>query len=384
MTTPSERITVPRHLRLAAAVGWRLLVVVAALWVVGQVVAYLAKVVVPMAVALLLAALLAPLVGALVRARVPRGVATAFVLVGGLALLGLLLTFVVQTFIGGVPDLAANLSTSVDRLTGWLAAGPLHVSSAQLAAVADQVLAELKANQAALTAGALTTAATVGEVVTEILLTIFTLIFFLHGGGQIWAFLLRAVPHRGRRRIDVAGRRGLAALVHYVRATAVVAAVDALAIGIGLGILRTPLAMPLATLVFIGAFVPILGAVTTGGVAVLVALVTQGPLSALTVLAVIVGVMQLESHVLQPLLLGRAVRLHPLAVVVAIAVGLLVWGVAGALLAVPLLAVVNAAARSLNSPADARVDPEDVHASEPEDSAAADAGSEELSTDRVG
>ena len=299
------------------------------------------------------------------------------------ALLTLLFTFMVSTIVGGLPDLAANLSTSVDGVAGWLANGPLHVSSDQLASAQDSIVKELQANQSAITAGALTTAATIGETLTEILLVIFTLIFFLQGGEQIWEFLIRAAPERNRDRVNVAGRRGLAALVHYVRATAVVAAVDAIAVGIGLAILKVPLAMPLATLVFIGAFVPIIGAVTTGGVAVLIALVAQGPVSALIVLGIIIGVMQLESHVLQPLLLGRAVSLHPLAVVLAIATGLLVWGIAGALLAVPLLAVLNAGIRSLVSPADAHVAPRDVHASEPEDSAAADVPDSELTAERV-
>ena len=195
----------------------------------------------------------------------------------------------------------------------------------------------------------------------------FTLIFFLHGGAGIWQFLLSVIPSDSRSRVDVAGRRGLAALVAYVRATAVVAVVDAVVIGIGLAVLGVPLAVPLAALVFLGAFVPIIGAVVAGGVAVLIALVAQGPISALIVLGIIIAIMQLEGHVLQPLLLGRAVKLHPLAVVLAITTGLVVAGIAGALLAVPLLAVLNSGIRSLLSEADEHVDPEDVHTSEPED-----------------
>ena len=138
-------------------------------------------------------------------------------------------------------------------------------------------------------------------------------------------------------------------------------------IGIALAVLGVPLAVPLSALVFLGAFIPIIGAVIAGGVAVLIALVAKGPVTALIVLAVVIAVMQLESHVLQPLLLGRAVKLHPLAVVISIATGLLVGGIAGALLAVPLLAVLNSGIRSLLSPADEHVRPDDVHTSEPED-----------------
>ncbi len=144
---------------------------------------------------------------------------------------------------------------------------------------------------------------------------------------------------------------------------------DALGIGIGLAVLRVPLAVPLAALVFIGAFVPIFGAVVAGGVAVLIALVANGPVTAAILLIIVIAVNQLESHVLQPFLLGRAVKLHPLAVVLAIASGLLVAGIAGALLAVPLLAALNSAIRSLLSEADEHVAPADVHTSEPEESA---------------
>jgi predicted PurR-regulated permease PerM len=360
------RAFVPRSLRISAALGWRLLVVVAALAVIGTVVAYLAAIVVPLAIALLLAALLSPAVGWLAQRHVPRALATALVMVGGVAGLGGVLTFVIITFIRGLPELGTQLSASIDTIVAWLTTGPLRLSDQQLRGIQDDVLATLSANQSSITLGALTTATTIGEIVTELLLVVFTLIFFLHGGHGIWQFLLRAAPAGVRTRADVAGRRGLAALVSYIRATAVVAVVDAVAIGIGLAVLRIPLAVPLAALVLLGAFVPIIGAVLTGGVAVLVALVAQGPVSALIVLAIIVGIMQLEGHILQPLLLGRAVKLHPLAVILAIAAGLLTAGIPGALLAVPLLAVLNSGIRSLRSDADRHTRPQDVHTSEPE------------------
>ncbi|MBW0134666.1 AI-2E family transporter [Pseudonocardia abyssalis] len=372
--TVDERARVPRALRVTAALGWRALVVVAALYVVGQVLATLASVVVPVAVALLLAALLAPAVHWLVQHRVPRWVATAVVMTGGLAVLGGVLSFVVIAFVDGVPDLAAQLTSGVDTLARWLQDGPLRVSEQQLSSAQQDVLALIGDNQGALTTGALTTAATLGETLAEILLVVFTLIFFLQGGSGIWQFLLLAVPSDVRARADVAGRRGLAALVSYVRATAAVAVVDAVAIGIGLGVLGVPLAVPLSALVFLGAFVPIIGALVGGGAAVLVALVAQGPVSALIVLAIIVGVMQLEAHVLQPLLLGRAVRLHPLAVVLAVATGLLVAGIAGALFSVPLLAVLNSGIRSLRSSSDEHLDPDEVRGSEPEERAPPEPG----------
>lgn len=361
------RSTVPPVLRVSAALGWRLLVVVAAIYVIARMVAYVAAIAVPVAIALLLAALLAPAVRSLTGRGMQRGVATLTMVVCGLAALGGVLTFVVVTFIDGVPALSTQLGASIESIVDWLSTGPLRLSPQQLVSAQQQILSTLSANQASITAGALTTAATVGELATEALLTIFTLIFFLHDGAGIWQFLLGVVPVDTRPRVDVAGRRAIAALVSYTRATATVAVVDGTVIGIGLGILGVPLAFPLAALVFLGAFIPIIGAFVTGTLAVLVALVAKGPLIALIVLLIIIAVMQLESHVLQPFLLGRAVKLHPLAVVLAIAIGLLVGGIAGALLAVPLLAVLNSAIRSLLSDADQNVDPETVHTSSPEE-----------------
>lgn len=343
------RQLVPRALRVSAALGWRLLIVVATLYVIGVVTSHLAALVVPVAIALLLAALLAPAVAYLVRRRVPRALATAMVLVSGIALLGGVLTFVIITFVNGLPALRTQLANSITAITNWLTTGPLHLSHTQLTAIRDALTSALNANQSGITAGALTTATTIGETITQLLLVLFTLIFFLYDGAGIWRFLVGLAPERTRRRLDVAGHRSQSALVSYVRATAIVAVVDATGIGVGLAILGVPLAVSLAALVFLGAFIPVIGAVVAGGVAVLIALVTKGLVTALIVLGIVIAVMQLEGHVMQPLLLGRAVNLHPLAVVLAIAAGLLTAGIVGALLAVPLLAVLNSGIRSLRS-----------------------------------
>jgi predicted PurR-regulated permease PerM len=338
---------VPRGLRVGAAVAWRFLVVIAALYVVIRLVGYLSVVIVPLSIALLLAALLAPAVSQLVSVKVPRGLAAAIVLIAGLAILGGLLTFVITQFSSGLPELQKQLNVSLRQIQNWLINGPVHLRQEQIKDFINQAIGFLQNNQSSITASALTTAGTVGEILTGFLLTMFILIFFLAGGEQIWGFVVRGVPSNVRNRVDVAGRRGFASLVSYVRATAAVAVVDAVGIGIGLWIVGVPLVIPLATLVFIGAFIPIIGAVVAGSVAVLIALVTNGVVGALVVLGIVIGVMQLEGHVLQPLLLGRAVKLHPLAVVLSITAGLVTAGIAGALLSVPLLAVLNAGIRSL-------------------------------------
>ncbi|UJW36487.1 AI-2E family transporter [Saccharothrix sp. AJ9571] len=349
---------VPRGLRIGAALAWRFLVVIAALYVIVWLVGYMSVVVIPLSIALLLAALMAPGVASLVKVGVPRGLAAGIVLIGGLGLLGGLLTFVVVQFTSGLPALQQQLTESLDQIENWLVNGPIHLRQTQIQDFINQAIEFLKKNQATITDSALTTATTVGEVLTGFVLTLFILIFFLAGGEQIWTFLTRGVPRQVRTRVDVAGRRGFASLVSYVRATAAVAVVDAVGIGIGLWILGVPLVIPLSTLVFLSAFVPIIGAVLAGAVAVLVALVTNGIVTALIVLGVVVLVMQLESHILQPLLLGRAVKLHPLAVVLAITAGLVAAGIAGALLAVPLLAVLNSGIKSLLHERDP--DPADV------------------------
>jgi predicted PurR-regulated permease PerM len=379
--TPRERgqdVTgnLPPAVRIGAALSWRLLTIAAALYVLGRVVSTLIELVVPVSIALLLAALLSPAVARLVQWGIPRAAATAIVLIGGLAAVGGLLTFVISRFVNGLPALRAQVSDAIDKINHWLTTGPLHLTDSQVQKWLTQAQDSIKGNQGEVASHVLDTAVTIGRLAGGTALCIFTLIFFLHDGDRIWRFATRIVPGEHRDRVDLAGRRGFAALGHYVRATVVVAMIDSLTIGIGLAIIGVPLAVPLAALIFLGAFVPILGAFITGTVAVLVALVAKSLVSALVVLGLLVAVMQIEGHVLQPLLLGRAVRLHPLAVVLGIGVGLTLAGIPGALLAVPLLAVLNAGIRSLLSDADAAVDPQDVDPNEPEQADPADVSDE--------
>ncbi len=359
----SPRSAIPTPLRVTSEVCARLLVIAAGLALLIYLVILLRIVVIPVAIAILLTALLAPAVHGLHERHVPRGPATALVLVGGLAVLGGLLSFVVTTFINGFPALATQLVASFAKLEPLLAGPPFNLPSTWVQDLPTELGAAVSANRDALTSGALTTAATVSEVVAGVALALFSLIFLLYDGPQVWSFLLRLAPRLRRERVDVAGRRAFASLVGYVRATVLVAVVDAIGIGLGLAIVGVPLVIPLAALVFLGAFVPTVGAVLTGVVAVLIALVANGPVAALIILAVVVAVQQLEGHVLQPLLLGRAVELHPLAVVLSVASGLVIGGIVGALLAVPLLAVINTAVRSLASPVEQ--DPATVNAVDP-------------------
>jgi predicted PurR-regulated permease PerM len=328
-------------------VCWRVLVVFATLYVLGQIVGRLYEVLIPVAIALLLSALLAPAVTHLHQLRVPRALGTAIVVVGGLAGVGGVLFFMVNAFIAGFPELQSSVIRSLTNVRNWLIYGPPHLRDSQINGYLHQIEQWLQNNQAALTSGALTTAVTFGTVLTGLVLVLFTLIFFMRDGRRIWLFLLGIVPRDIRERVDLAGRRGFASLAAYVRATALVAVLDALGIWIGLVLIGIPLAAPLAALVFLGAFVPILGSIASGAVAVLVALVAKGWVAGVLVLAVVLAVNQLEGNVMQPLVMGRAVRLHPLAIVLAISAGFLLSGIIGALLAVPLIAALNESIRSL-------------------------------------
>ncbi|WP_460722635.1 AI-2E family transporter [Nocardia heshunensis] len=345
---------------------WRLLIIFAAVLAFAYLARKLSTVTIPMSIALLGAALMAPLVNWMQRFGVPRALGVFVALVGSLGLLAGIMTFVIEQFVTGVPQLSGEFTTSVHQVQDWLINGPLHLSNDQIRNAGDTIVKTIESNKDALTNGALTTATVIGEFFTGAFLTLFILIFFLYGGDQIWTFVTRIIPTAHRDRVRVAGKLGFGTLTGFVRATVLVALVDAIGIGSGLAILSVPLALPLASLVFIGAFIPIIGSFIAGSVAVFIALMTKGLVTALIVLGITIAVMQLEGHVLQPLLMGRAVRIHPLAVVLAIAAGIVLAGLAGGLLAVPLVAVLNTAIRSLlaGSPEEAY---QELHTGDPHD-----------------
>jgi putative heme transporter len=333
--------------RKTAAWAWRLLVILAAIVAVLWAAKELEIIVVPVALATLLAALLLPVVDFLDRRGAPRGGAVALVLLGGIAVVGGILAFVITQFIEGAPALVEQVSTSIKGVGDWLTQGPLHVNQEQIDNARKSAIEALQNNQEKLTSGAVSTAATLTEIVTGALLVLFTLIFVLHGGRNIYGFVTKVFPENVRERVRDAGRAGFRSLVGYVRATFLVALVDAVGIGTGLAIMGVPLALPLASLVFLGAFIPLVGAVIAGFFAVIVALIAKGWIYALITLGLIIAVQQLEGHVLQPLVMGRAVSIHPLAVVLAIAGGGVLAGIVGALLAVPTVAFLNSAVRVL-------------------------------------
>jgi predicted PurR-regulated permease PerM len=335
--------------RASAAWAWRLLVLLAAAYVLLEVLRRFGVVVVPVALALILTALLLPAVDLLDRYGAARGGAVAFVLVLSLAIFGGLLAFVVNQFVEGAPLLVEQVTRSIESTRDWLINGPAKLSGDQINRAVDTFTDALRTHQTQLTSGALSTAGTIVEILAGAFLLLFTLIFFLLGGRSIWQFTTRLVPDEHRARVREAGAAGFHSLAGYARATSLVALVDAVSIGTGLAIMGIPLALPLASLIFLGAFIPVVGALITGVLAVIVALLAKGFIYALITLGLIVAVMQLEAHVLQPLVMGRAVSIHPLAVVLGLTAGGVLAGVIGALLAVPAIAFFNSFTRVLTA-----------------------------------
>lgn len=353
MPAPQSRLTRPPRqtreaadavsfpVRVAAAWAWRIAVVALVLYGLGRVLAFFSELTISLFVALLFVALLVPFVDFLDRHRVPRVLATLISLLLGIALILGLFTLVVTQIVYGFDDLADQASAGISQLQSWLSTGPLNLSNSQINDYITQARTALQANSDSIVNGAVAVGGTAATLLTGSFLVLFFTIFLTWDGRRVWSWVVRLLPASAESPVDAAMHRGWVTLTSYVRATIIVAAVDAIGIGLGAFFLSIPLAVPLAVLVFLGAFVPIVGAVVTGAVAVLVGLVAQGPVTALIMLGVVLAVQQLESHVLQPILLGKAVAVHPLAVFVAITAGATLAGIPGVLFAVPVIAVAN-------------------------------------------
>jgi predicted PurR-regulated permease PerM len=352
-TGPSNfsRAQVPWGLDLAAAWSWRLIVITVAglglLWTLR----YFAVITLPLAVSMLIAALAVPLVNLLRRIGLPRGPSTGIVMVLGIGTVALLLTFVGQQVAAGASDLADSVVAGLQQLRDWLRTGPLHVSDSQLDGYIEGVQGAVTDSTGAdgMVTRVTEVGTAVGHVVAGFFIVLFSTYFFLADGDRIWAWLVRIAPRAARERVDASGRVAWVSLTQFVRATVLVALADAIGIMLVAWFLDVPFVVAIGVLVFLGAFVPMIGATIAGSVAILVALVDQGPWTAVLMLIGVIVVQQIEGHVLQPFLMGRFVSLHPLGVIVAIGCGVLVAGVAGALIAVPLAAAGNAVAQHLAS-----------------------------------
>ena len=346
VAAPPADEAVPPALKVAAAYSWRILVIVGVIAVLVFVIMQFRDIVVPFFVAVLLAALLVPFMNFLVRKGWPRWLAIVVAMVGTLAVIAGLIVLVVLQVRAGYPDLQAQSVEAYDNLKAWLLASPLQLTEADISAYLGQALEAIQRDSSALVSGLMSVGTTAGHVLAGFLLTLFATLFFLIDGKGVWRWIVGLFPRRSRPAVDGAGQAGWITLTTFVKVQIFVAAVDAIGIGAGAWILGLffggfPLVIPIAVAVFLGSFIPVVGALISGALAVFVALVYLGPIPAVMMLGIVLLVQQVEGHILQPLVMGTAVKVHPLAVVFAVAAGGFIAGIPGALFAVPVIAVLN-------------------------------------------
>lgn len=344
----SQRYQVPIGVEVATQWAWRILIFLAVgaagIWLLR----YFSEITVPVAIAVLGTALTINAVDGLQRRGVPRIVATFIVVISMLLAFFGLLTLVGQQLATQASDLKSNVVQGISQLQDWAKTGPLNLTDDQVQSWIDSAKKSISSTDTDVLAQVTEVGTTLTHVLAGFFIALFSSFFFLYEGNRIWSWIVALFPRGARERVDSSGHTAWVSLTAFVRATVLVALVDAVGIAFGAWVLGVPLSFAIGVLVFLGAFVPIVGALASGMVAVLVALVAQGPWTALFMLLVVVLVQQIESHVLQPFLMGRLVRVHPLAIIMAIAAGVTVAGVVGALIAVPLAACLNGIVRHLN------------------------------------
>ncbi|WP_231556291.1 AI-2E family transporter [Cryobacterium sp. MLB-32] len=332
---------IPPGVRLAGAWSWRLLVIAAAIACLIFLIIQLRLIVIPVLVAVLISALLVPLVGFLVRHRWPKALAVATAMIGTLVIVAGLITLATTQIADGTAGLSARLNDSYASFKQFLNGAPFNLSNTDINNYLQQGWTSLQNDSQVFISGALSVGTTLGHLLTGLLLALFSLLFILIDGKTIWAWIVRLFPKRAQPAVDGAGIAGWTTLGNFAKVQILVASIDAVGIGLGAALLGVPMAIPIGILVFLGSFIPIIGAVATGAVAVVIALIFNSWVTALLMLGVVLLVQQVEGHVLQPLIMGTAVKVHPLGVVLVVAAGALLAGIPGALFAVPIAAVLN-------------------------------------------
>ncbi len=343
---PRAERTVP-WLRVAASYAWRLILVGAAVYGVFTVLGRFQLIAVALFVALVVTSVLRPFADLLNR-LLPRPLCVAVVLVGSLLLLSGLLAFVGEAVAGQWGQLTSELTGGIHRIEQWLQRPPFRLSPGKLSALQEQFLSYLAAHRASLVNSAVSGLGRVVELVTAAALALFTSVFFIHSGERLWRWARDQLLPSGAREVwDRGGHAAWRAFAGYTRGIIIVAATNAVLVGVALFVLRVPLALPLALLEFFAAFIPLVGSPVALAVATVVALAGRGPVTALAVIVLIVVIGELEGHVLHPVVMSWAVRLHPLVVAVSVIAGSIVAGVIGAIVAVPFVSVVWAVLRAL-------------------------------------
>lgn len=341
------RDTISPGLQVLAGYAWRLLVLVAAAYLLVQAVVALFVVVVPVVLAVVVAAVLSGAVRLLRRAKVPASLAALLVLLAAVAVLVGVFVYAGTRAGAQFDELRASVTAGIDDLQAFLARPPLNLQPGRLQELRDQAVTAVNDNRSGLASGVLTAGSAAVSFLAGFALFVVVLFFFLRDGARIWTWLVLNLPRDRQESVDTAGRVAARTLSGYVSGTAVIAAVDAILIGLALFFIGVPLVVPLALLVFVGAFIPVVGAFLSGLLAAVVALVSGGPTDALLVIIAIVLVQQVEGNVLQPLVMSKALSLHPLVVLLAFAAGSVLAGFVGALFAVPFVAVISNVIKAL-------------------------------------
>lgn len=331
----------PYGVVVAAAWSWRVILIIVMSAVAIWLLSHVSLLVIPVLIAALLATLLQPAHRLLLKLKFPPVLSSLTLTLALILVVAGLLTVAGQQLAAGFATMQVSVAAGVRDFIALVESWGVSFETLDIQELLSDIGQTLQDNSGAIVSGALGFGSTATNILAGIVMALFALIFFLKDGPKIWSFLLNFVPSNHRRAVDGAGYAGWGALGSYVRVQIFVAFVDAVGIGVGAWLLGVPLAMPLGVLVFLGSFIPIVGAVLTGAVAVLLALVANDWVNALLMLAVVLGVQQLESNVLQPLVMGKAVNLHPLAVFLAVAAGTATMGLVGAVFAVPVMAFIN-------------------------------------------
>lgn len=346
-STPEASDVSPR-LQYLAGVSWRILAIAGVLAVGIFVVIQLRMVVIPFLVAILLTALLFPVVSWLTRKGMKRWLSVVVSLTVTVLLFGGVIFALVKQVQSAYPSLRDQFALSIDSARDILSNEPFGVQIEGLETYTSDIIDYAQSNADVLISGISSAGSTAGHVIAGIFLALFATIFLLLDGKKIWAWTTTLFPRASREKISKAGKEGWHTLISFVKSQIAVAGVDAVGIGLAALLLQVPLAIPIAVVVFFGSFIPVVGAIITGTIAVVLALVFNGWLVAVLMLVAVLLVQLIEGHVLQPFLMGKAVKIHPLAIVFAVAIGSLLAGIPGALFAVPVVAVANTVIAAIN------------------------------------
>jgi predicted PurR-regulated permease PerM len=354
----SPRARVPGWLQTAAAWSWRLLLLAIVIYVIARLLGILYIVVVPCVAALLITAILQPLTAALRRRGLPALAATWVTLLIAAVVLGGVVTLIANRVSADYPTLLAETKHTAAQVQSWLAGPPFHVKNTNIQKLLNDIPSYMSKHKTLVEGTVVTGGKIASEFFGGLVLMLFVTFFLIKDGERIWNWLLGAMRTDTARRMDRAGHAAWLAVVYYMRGTVAVAAIHGVVIGVALWIMGVPLALPLAVLVFLAAFIPLVGLLLAGALAILVTLATKGWVAAVILLVILIVEDQLEAHLLQPQVVGRAIRLHPLAVILSLAVGAVLAGIPGAVVAVPVVAVITRALPELRRSEPGDLDPD--------------------------